>query len=73
MTAIATAKPRRVAAKATFQLRGRPEGVMTPEERAADMRAFGREIRQSKETAVAFLKSAGILDERGELAEPFRT
>jgi hypothetical protein len=67
------AKPRRVAAKATFQYRGRPERVLTPEERAADMRAFGREIRQSKETAVAFLKSAGILDERGELAEPFRT
>ncbi|MDI1246471.1 MAG: hypothetical protein PSV24_13845 [Rhodoferax sp.] len=45
---------------------------MTAQERVADIKDFGREIRKSKESAVAFLQSAGILDQTGELAEPFR-
>lgn len=45
---------------------------MTAEERSADIKAFGREIRQSKATAVAFLQKAGILDKDGEPAQPYR-
>jgi hypothetical protein len=37
-----------------------------------DMDAFGKEICQSKETAVAFLKKAGILNKNGVLAKPYR-
>ena len=33
---------------------------------------FGKEITKDKETATKFLKSAGIMDENGELAEPYR-
>ena len=32
----------------------------------------GLEARRSKETALAFLKAAGILDANGNLAEPYR-
>jgi hypothetical protein len=46
--------------------------VFTPAERVADMQAFGREIRQSKETAQAFLVRAGILTPKGDLAKPYR-
>lgn len=52
--------------------RGHLVRVMTAEERAEDIKAFGREVRQSKASAIAFLKSAGILDNKGDLAEPFR-
>ena len=40
--------------------------------RGFDMQAFGKEIRQSKETAVAFLIKAGILNKKGVLAKPYR-
>lgn len=36
------------------------------------MQAFGRGIRQSKETAQAFLVRAGILTPKGDLAKPYR-
>jgi hypothetical protein len=49
----------------------RPRPLST-EERCADIRAFGREIRQSKAQALSFLQRAGILDEHGELIEPLR-
>ena len=52
--------------------RGKSVVVMTPDERIADMQAFGREIRESKKTALAFLMRAGILDKKGELAKPYR-
>ena len=52
--------------------RGKFVVVMTPDERIADMQAFGREIRESKQTAQAFLMRAGILDKKGELAKPYR-
>lgn len=52
--------------------RGKSVVVMTPDERIADMQAFGREIRESKKTAQAFLIRAGILDKKGELAKPYR-
>ena len=66
----AAARP--AAAKCAAPLSGKFVRVLTTEERIADMRAFGKEVRQSKESAVAFLQRAGILDETGELAEPFR-
>jgi len=47
--------------------------IMTAEERSADMKAFGKEIRKSKASAIEFLQSAGILDAKGELAEPYRS
>lgn len=53
-------------------LRGRLVRVMTPEERLADIKDFGREIRKSKASALAFLKEAGFIDESGEIAEPYR-
>lgn len=46
---------------------------MTPEERSADMEAFGKEIRRTKASAIAFLKEAGFLDDNGQLAEPYRS
>jgi hypothetical protein len=52
--------------------RGKSVVVMTPDERIADMQAFGREIRESKKTAQEFLMRAGILDKKGELAKPYR-
>jgi hypothetical protein len=52
--------------------RGKSVVVMTPDERIADMQAFGREIRESKKTAQEFLVRAGILDKKGELAKPYR-
>jgi hypothetical protein len=47
--------------------------VLTVQERLADMRAHGRKVGQTKESALAFLRRAGIVDESGALAEPFRT
>ena len=47
--------------------------IMTTQERSADMKAFGKEIRKSKASAIEFLQSAGILDAKGELAEPYRS
>ena len=58
--------------KAANPPRGKSVVVMTPDERIADMQAFGREIRESKKTAQAFLIRAGILDKKGELAKPYR-
>lgn len=59
--------------KTSSALPGRIVRVMTADERSADIKAFGREIRKSKESAIEFLQSAGILDEQGELAEPYRS
>lgn len=53
-------------------LRGHLVRVRTNAELLADMRAQGREIRKTKESALAFLQSAGIVDANGELAEPYR-
>lgn len=78
MPAIAktTAKPAgkqlSAAAVAGSSLRGRLVRVRTNEELIADMKAYGREVRKTKESAIAFLQSAGILDKTGELAEPYR-
>jgi hypothetical protein len=55
------------------ELLGRTVRVLTPDERIADMEAFGREIRQSKSSASAFLIRAGILDKTGQLTKPYRT
>lgn len=60
-------------AKPASPLRGKLVHVMTPEERSADIKEFGKEIRKSKASARAFLQRAGILDETGELAEPYRS
>lgn len=51
---------------------GRVVRVMSAEERSADMKEFGKEIRKDKASAVAFLQRAGILDATGSLAEPYR-
>ena len=52
--------------------RGKSLVAMTPDERIADMQAFGREIRESKKTAQEFLIRAGILNKKGALAKPYR-
>jgi len=65
---LAMNKPNKVATPP----RGKSVVVMTPDERIADMQAFGREIRESKKTAQEFLVRAGILDKKGELAKPYR-
>lgn len=74
MTTATAEKPKaRRAAKATSSpLRGRLVRVRTLEETLADMRDHGREIRKTKESALAFLQRAGIADANGELAEPYR-
>lgn len=66
------AKSRRAATVAVSPSRGRMVRVMTTDELIADMKAHGREIRKSKESAIAFLQRAGIVDAKGELAEPYR-
>lgn len=71
-TAPTKAKPRRAAKAAASPLRGRMVRVMTNDELIADIRAHGREIRKTKASAIEFLQSAGILDDQGELAEPYR-
>lgn len=45
---------------------------MTLSERLADMRAYGREICATPQSALDFLKRAGIVDASGRLAKPFR-
>jgi len=52
--------------------RGLVVRVMSAEERSADMKEFGTEIRKDKASAVAFLQRAGILDDSGSLAKPYR-
>ena len=66
------AKARCAADAAASPLRGRMVRVMTTDELIADMKAHGREIRKTKESAIAFLQRAGIVDAKGELAEPYR-
>lgn len=65
------------AAKRAIKKKDVPVGktlrVLTPEERKADIKAFGKEIRKTKDSAREFLQRAGILDARGELAAPYRT
>lgn len=68
-----TAKATRSAGRKITASHGRMVRVLTPDERSADIKAFGREIRKSKESAIGFLKRAGILDENGKLAEPYRS
>ena len=58
--------------KAASAVRGRFVRVMTADERSADIKEFGKEIRKSKASAIEFLQSAGILDAKGELAKPYR-
>ena len=71
-TAPTKAKARCAADAAASPLRGRMVRVMTTDELIADMKAHGREIRKTKESAIAFLQRAGIVDAKGELAEPYR-
>lgn len=52
--------------------RGHVVRVMSADERSADMKEFGKEIRKDKHSAIAFLQRAGILDATGALAEPYR-
>ena len=61
-------KPKKIASS----LHNKALVVMTPDERIADMQAFGREIRESKQTAQEFLIRAGILNKKGVLAKPYR-
>lgn len=51
---------------------GRSAGEMTPAERNADIKNFGRQIRKTQETARAFLQEAGIVDASGNLSAPYR-
>lgn len=67
------ANARKKPAKAMSVSPGRLVRVLTADERSADIKRFGKEIRKSKASAIEFLQSAGILDARGELAEPYRS
>jgi hypothetical protein len=57
--------------KVTAPSRGKSLATMSPDERIADMQAFGREIRKSKQTARAFLIRAGVLNKKGRLTKPY--
>lgn len=46
--------------------------VMAVDPEIEVLQKAGLEARRSKETALAFLKAAGILDANGNLAEPYR-
>ena len=52
--------------------RGLVVRVMSAEERSADMKEFGTEIRKDKASAVAFLQRAGSLDASGSRVDPYR-
>jgi len=52
---------------------GRVGDVMTTKEHVDSIKRFGKVIRESEATAVAFLKSAGILNRSGNLAKPYRS
>ena len=70
-----SAKPGRTGAKSAKMSSSPPvktERVMTIDERLADMRAHGEQMRKSKASALAFLKRAGIVDDSDQLARPFR-
>jgi hypothetical protein len=54
------------------QVPGRVVRPLTPDQRRADIKAFGREIRDSKQSAADFLRRAGLIDESGQLTEPYR-
>jgi hypothetical protein len=72
-TAPTKSKPNRASVAASASpLRGRVVRVMTNDQLIADIKAHGREIRKTKESAIAFLQRAGIVDNKGELAEPYR-
>lgn len=45
--------------------------VITLKERLEYVRAFGREIRKSRASELAFLRRAGIIDACRRLARPF--
>ncbi|SBT09080.1 hypothetical protein ACCAA_670018 [Candidatus Accumulibacter aalborgensis] len=51
---------------------GRMVRRLTPDQRSADIKAFGREIRDSKQSAAEFLRRAGLIDDCGQLTEPYR-
>ena len=51
---------------------GKVVRILTPDQRRADIKAFGREIRGSKQSAAEFLRQAGLIDESGQLTEPCR-
>jgi hypothetical protein len=52
---------------------GRLVHVMTQEELLEDMRLHTLENTKTKELALAFLQRAGIVDETGQLAKPYRS
>jgi hypothetical protein len=58
--------------KASMHAKDKTVRVMTLNERLADMRAHGAQMRKTKASALAFLKRAGIVDDSDELAQPFR-
>lgn len=64
-------KPSKKIPASSTALRGKMVRILTPQERNADIKAFGSEVTKTKESAIAFLKRAGIVDESGQLAEPF--
>lgn len=72
-TAAVTTKPATKKKPKATALRGHMVRVMTAKERIADIKAFGKELRKDKATALAFLKEVGFIDESGEIAEPYRT
>ena len=64
-------KPPHVAVVAS-PLRGQTVRMMTTDEQLADMEAHGREVRKTKASALAFLQRAGIVNDKGELADPYQ-
>jgi hypothetical protein len=60
------------AADSVVHTQDRTARSMTLSERLADMRAYGREICATPQSALDFLKRAGIVDASGRLAKPFR-
>lgn len=57
----------------TRTLSKRSIGTYTTEERRAMQKKVYDKATSSKEEAVKFLKEAGILDNKGELAEHYRS
>jgi hypothetical protein len=53
--------------------RPEPRTSLTQAQELEQMEAYVAQITKSKADSVAFLKRAGLLDKKGNLAKPYRT
>jgi hypothetical protein len=50
----------------------RERKIQTPSQELEEMKAYVAQIAKSKSDSIDFLKRAGLLDKKGDLAKPYR-